>query len=937
MRTAPFRRDGVEDMISKNRWLGATAVVAMSTLAQPALAQVQSFNIPAQDVTHAVRLFARQGGVQILVAGSVGGGRRINAVSGKMPVGEALQRMLAHTGLAARSTGPGRYVIVAEERPTQTSQAEPDTVEGPADIVVTGFRASQREAVAEKRAADNVVETLHANDVGKLPDQNVAEAIKRLPGLSVANDQGEGRYAIVRGIDPSLLNVTLNGQTLPAPEPAGRQVKLDDLPSAMIQSVSVTKSLLPNQDANAIAGEVAIRTRTAFDSAKPFFLDARAAQGWYSLNHKVPYELDATLGGRFGAQEQFGAVVSVNYSERPIQSENYQGSTAFNAAGVPDGNGLREYNLTRKRLGVVGNFDWHASDTVKLYLRSSYSKFEDHETRDQNRIAITSFGTTLKGTGTILVRRRNENDNTKSVTLGGEFGEVAGGTLEASGNWTRAEKDDPLRSEFTFTTAKGALTLAYDPSTYPYTLAPTTPAFATPSLFTYSKVNFDQRSTYEELWQGRFDYSHDVAIGDGSTIKLGGKYLSREKVNDQNKTNYKTGSAKWTLANPVGYPGESDFYDGMFGFGTRINYDVAKAYFDANPNAVAIDKSGTISDTLANDFGVKEKIAAGYVMATLNFGGLTLVPGVRVEHTEDDVKAKLVNAASTLADGYNSFGHTRYTDVFPGVNAKFAITPTLMLRGAVTTSIGRPNYANLAPYVLVDTSDPAVAALSLGNPGLKPYRAVNYDAALEYYPAPGSILSAGFFHKQIDNPIYSNTNRQTNVTAAGVTYAAANVTSLLNADSEQVTGVEGNVQVQFTFLPGVLSGFGVSANFTHVWGHASASVIRAGDVPLAYQSNNVGNAQIFFEKYGVNARVAFNYRSSYLDTIAAIAAADQYTDGNGQLDVHLGYQVTPQFTLFGDAINLTDAPWRRYIGTKNLLVERERYGTQLRGGVQIHF
>ncbi len=127
--------------------------------------------------------------------------------------------------------------------------------------------------------------------MGKLPDQNVAEAIKRLPGLSVANDQGEGRYVIIRGIDPNLINVSLNGQTLPAPEPDGRQVKLDDLPSAMIQSITVTKSLLPSQDANAIGGEVNIRTKTAFDSSKPFFLDARGAVGRYDLNGKSPYEL----------------------------------------------------------------------------------------------------------------------------------------------------------------------------------------------------------------------------------------------------------------------------------------------------------------------------------------------------------------------------------------------------------------------------------------------------------------------------------------------------------------------------------------------------------------------------------------------------------------------------------------------------------------------
>ena len=149
--------------------------------------------------------------------------------------------------------------------------AAPEESDGNSEIVVTGTRLSLRAATAEKRNADNFVEALQANDVGKLPDQNVAEAVKRLPGLSVANDQGEGRYVIIRGIDPSLVNVALNGQTLPAPEPGARQVKLDDLPSAMIQSITVTKSLLASQDANSIGGEVKVRTKNALDSSAPFF------------------------------------------------------------------------------------------------------------------------------------------------------------------------------------------------------------------------------------------------------------------------------------------------------------------------------------------------------------------------------------------------------------------------------------------------------------------------------------------------------------------------------------------------------------------------------------------------------------------------------------------------------------------------------------------
>lgn len=264
--------------------------------------------------------------------------------------------LLAHVSNATMGLA---LVAAAAPAAAQTKPAATDDTT-PTEVVVTGTRAAQRKANAEKRRADNAVETLQANDVGKLPDQNVAEAVKRLPGLSVANDQGEGRYVIIRGINPALTNVALNGQTLPAPEPSSRQVKLDDLPSGLIQSVTVTKALLPSQDANAIGGEVNINTKTAFDSKKPFFFDGLGSFGAYQLNNKNPWEAAGTVGGRFGGQGQFGAVVAINYSKRPIESENFQGTTNWtlvNGVGFPDQGGLRDYNLTRTRLGVVGNFD----------------------------------------------------------------------------------------------------------------------------------------------------------------------------------------------------------------------------------------------------------------------------------------------------------------------------------------------------------------------------------------------------------------------------------------------------------------------------------------------------------------------------------------------------------------------------------------------------
>ena len=542
-------------------------------------------------------------------------------------------------------------------------------------IVVTGNRLAERRALQTKLAANNTVEALYANDVGKLPDQNVAEAVKRLPGLSVANDQGEGRYVIIRGINPNLVNVTLNGQTLPAPEPDGRQVKLDDIPSAMIGSVVVTKSLTADQDANAIGGEVDIRTLTAFDRNRPFFLDARGSYGRYDLNGRHPWEADAQVGGLFGADQTFGAVLSVNYSRRPIESENFQGSTDFNDAGQPDEFGLRDYNLVRTRLGVVANLDWHPNDATKLFLKASYSRFTDNETRDQNRVdnmALTGDETgTYKGRGSILVRRREEKDNTRSVELGGNF-DVGAGHLDLAGTYTRAIKNDPFRSEFNFrTSSSSAISGSYDLGESPYRFGFAAP-FA-PASFPLNSVNYDHRHAQEDLYQARADYSLPVAIGDGSTIKVGGKYLDRHKTNDRDYQQYSlTKGTTFTAANAA-FTGDTDFYGDDFVFGPRIDYDVAQAYVLANPSVLAQSTSNltsTRNNSLVDDYDVREKIAAGYVMATLKFGDFTLVPGVRVEHTKDSNKAKLITATSTASDDYNSFGGTTYTNWFPGVNAR---------------------------------------------------------------------------------------------------------------------------------------------------------------------------------------------------------------------------------------------------------------------------
>ena len=806
------------------------------------------------------------------------------------------------------------------------------------ELVVSGQREADRKALQAKLAADQIEEVLYSDDVGKLPDQNVAEAVKRLPGISVANDQGEGRYVVIRGVSPNLANVSVNGQQAPVPEPEGRQIKLDDIPSSLIGSIKVIKSLTPDRDANAIAGEVEIDTLSAFDFNRTF-ANARVYYGRYDMNGKNPYGLDATAGSVFGSDKEFGAVVSINFDRRPIESQNIQGSANWrlvNGFTVPDDFRLRDYNLVRKRQGAVLNLDWKPADTVKLHLRSTYSKFSDNEYRDQVRYEIatpitnqTATGGTFASRSTLFIRRRIENDKTFNFNFGGEV-EVAAGELKGEFSYGRAEKRDPLRSEFQFRTGNNAIPSTYDVSVDPFIVTPGAQSLNT-ALYGARQVNYDTRLAVDNLFQFALDYTHPLEVGDRSTWKIGAKYTTRKKNNDRDFQAY---TLSGFTADDVDYLARREIYDGRYPYGPRIDYYAAQKLVTARPTTIAFDLAGSRVNDLANDYQIKEKVVATYAMTTLKFGALTVIPGVRMEHTSNDFLGKLITPTTPLGSGYNTSGSRSYTNWFPGVNVRYDVDTHLVLRAAVTTAIARPNFAELAPYISVDTG---AATVTQGNPNLKALKAVNGDLSAEYYLPNQGVLSVSAFYKHIDDPTYLEGLPGVTGTYGGLTVTNALVTTPRNADKAIVKGIELNAQTQLTFLPSPLDGFGIGGTITFVSAKQSGLFGRTDEISMPLQSKRVAAAQVFYEKHGFTARLAYSYRSPYLDTVGAGPATDQFTDSNGQLDAKASYEITHNVIVFTEASNLTDAPWRRYVGVKAQLAERERYGWSLRGGVQIKY
>lgn len=645
--------------------------------------------------------------------------------------------------------------------------AQETTVE---EIVVTGQRASDRDSLEKKREAVSAAEVVSANDVGKLPDQNVAESVRRLSGVSVATDKGEGRYLIIRGIEPNLANVTINNQTASAPEPESRNVKLDDIPSALVGSVTVVKSLTPDLDANAIAGQIDISTLTAFDRKKTI-LSGRLAGGFYDATDERAIEGDLSFGGLFGADRQFGVVVALNYSNRPSVSDDVLsgGRQVVGGVDLPVELDNRAYTpAERTRSGAVVNLDWRPSDAVKMYARLMYSKFDDNETRNRFRFffptgagsytSLTEEGGafTTGASARRLTRHRQEVTDSTTLALGGDF-DWGPGLLTIQATRGVATKKDPVRDEveYRYNTGGGAgqITGSFTGTNGLIGKLTLSPNAMNTDYYRLRSFKAVTREAEEVLNQIRADYQMPFeAWGEGSYIKFGLKWLDRDKSTDATGQVFSYTGPTETLTgeSTKTYP---TTFGGRFPAGPAIDYRLAKAMLKANPGLYTSSASDRLIETLGADFNVIETITAGYAMASIDLGDITLIPGVRVEHTEGDTSAIAVTPTATINDKYNQFGSYSYTDWFPGLNVKWEVNENLLVRAAITTAIGRPEYSQLAPTIEVSVGDNEV---TMGNPDLKPQEAVNFDASLEYYfPGEGGI-SVGFFHKKIENPIFAS-------------------------------------------------------------------------------------------------------------------------------------------------------------------------------------
>ncbi len=859
-----------------------------------------------------------------------------------------------------------------------------------ANILVYGQRANQANALSRKYGSDTIVDVLTRDAIGQFPDQNVAESLRRLPGVNVLNDQGEGRFVAVRGLDPSLNATSINGVRLPSPEGDIRAVALDVVASDIIESIEVKKSLTPDMDGDTIGASIEINTVSAFDRRGNFVtVSAEASYGEYAeeLNPK------GSINFAYRLADNLGISGGLSFYNRFFETDNIE------ADGWEDDDGLvysedleyRDYDVERERISASLGFDVRASDTTDLHVRGLYSRFDDQEFR---RRTTFDFGDAfVTGTGlsasfadadpsdpdeeyAITVERdikdRFERQEIYSLSFGGET--VTGPwTIEYMGSWAQSSEAennsvDPAVFARDFEGDGLVTTIDYSDERIPLYAISGVDDFFVASTYELDEIELTQLSDAEDTeYSARFDVAREFPSDNGVfSLQTGFKGRWREKGFDGEIRFYELDGV--TLADVVG---EQTYR--ITDIGPVASYTGASDLFFDNFASFELQEADSLFDSAAEDYTIEEDIYAGYLLGRWESDSLTVIGGVRYEYTQTDIIGNftlLVEEDGTLPDGTTATDDTvivtpqttpsNYGFLLPSLNVRFEPVDDLVLRAAGYRSLVRPGFSQLAPRFITERNDDDEVEGEFGNPNLQPYKAWNLDAGVEYYFGGNGALSAGVFFKDISNYIVTvvyeaeDLNGNDAIDADellafnGIPFNEAAIP--VNGDSAEVWGVELGFAMQWDMLPAPFDGIITQANYTYT--DASATISDTAidlfgqglgggtrEIPLPASSEHTLNGVLGYEKGPISLRLAGTYRDDYLDELGGDPAEYRFVDSHFQLDASARLTVAEGLQVFVEAVNLTDAEYFAYntVGERQNNYQYEIYGRTFKGGVRVTF
>lgn len=821
-------------------------------------------------------------------------------------------------------------------------------------LVVEGFREGWAKALQQKRNAPNLKDVLSSDAAGKLPDNNIGEALARLPGVSLDVDYGEGHYVSIRGIDPNLNTVTMNGSTLATPPElgrTGRSTPMDLLGTGLINQVEVIKTLTPDMDGTSLGGTINILTPSGFDH-QGRFMSGAIQYGENQAGKKPVYAADFTYTNIFNVGEgKVGVAFNFNYENRQTRRDLYMGQWIGSAANPVLYEPRLDYNLDKRvKIGASLNLDYRLDDGTRIYFQAFSSKFD--QKNEKNQQLYTSGGSATMRTPTIASFPRvrydlrmisfDRHSRMTNIALGGS---KIVGDLKISGEITHSDAPDrqPNYRNFSFRsgniTVPGGYTIDYTNSFPDWDLMGVLNG-ANPSV---RRVRGDIIDNREKTSTVRVDTQRDFNNwfdGKSGYLKAGVKYTDRHRSNIRTVRQY--GASGFTMAdfnNPAGKSPQS-VMDGRYALPIVINPTASRAKFESllSSNGLQYELEGSMSNEGEDTYDVVEKVTSGYGMASVNLSPrVTLLGGARFEQTKALLSGPSFFLDPVTGDPKLVTNHVTYDygEFLPNLQLSYKMSQSTILRAAMTKTFGRPAYGDQKPASTLDDSG---GVLTTGNPRLKSYESLNFDLSLEHYFKSGGIISIAVFQKTIKNPIYTFSTQETNVTYQGYFFPVFTTSTKENGKSAKLSGVELSAQVPFSkFISGFADGFGVDANVSLM--ESSVTVFTRSDKLRLFDSpKQIFNLGLFYEKYGMSARIAYNYKSDSLESIGSDTYTDFYNSARYFIDAQFGYKFSDRYSLFLNWQNITDQKSEIYTASnKDHISESYWFGSNIRAGIRFTF
>jgi len=822
-------------------------------------------------------------------------------------------------------------------------------------VLVTAERASgEAEAVNRELTADNIVQVLPSEVIRSLPNANMADALGRLPSVTIERDEGEGKYVQIRGTEPRLANLTIDGVNTPSPESGVRQIKLDAIPADIVESVEINKTLQANMDPDGIGGSVNLVTKTAGERPTVNV----SGMGGYTpiINGRGLVETAGTVGQRFGANKRFGALIGGTYDWNGRGIDDLEPVPDLATVGgqqvrIFDSMDIREYRYYRSRWGLAGSADYKPSDGSTLYIRGLYSDFHNYGDRwvysiNDNQFSSggpPSFNDQIRrpdyAVGSILLGGKHVLTTTwfawdASVARSSQVGQV--------GDRTASFNADGLPSsscQYDLANTKSLYLPQWTPACF-------TEAYTNQSNFPLHRMQTNHGLTAQLNLQGSGAAAKRYHLGSHlSTIEIGGKFRNAHKFANTFTDNFSpSGTGTPLLLSQFSNKlTNNNYYNGAYKLGPNPNffdiYNAFSADLSANPN------NYSLSTDTSSQFDFIEKVSAGYVMNTIDFNKIRLVAGVRFEGTNLDTVTPVFTTDPVTGNPVFS-GNTRlngsYVKVLPSASLRFALKSDTNLRLVYSRGFSRPDPQDIAQAISLDnTANPIL--VGLGNPNLKPETADNIDLLFEHYLNPFGVITAGYFYKNLTDPIvthtFDNVTTGTFGSATCSTTVTCRVTQPVNAGSAWLNGFEVAYLQHLTFLPGAFAGLGISANYGYTASRTSfgPDFGRTDHPRLVRNAPHTWNVSPTYDRGRISMRVGLSYNAQ---NIAGYGDGTTGPFGDNFFYPHLQFDAQGSvkmghglsFVMYG--LNINNEVFGFYNGSPQFMVQREFYKPTIAAGMR---